>query len=875
MAVEKLLPQNVEAEVGVLGSLLIDPEAVVQVADTLRPDDFYREAHRVIFQAVLDLYESGEPADLITLTDELQRRGQLDDIGGASFVSSLANQVPTSANVDYYAQIVERTAILRRLIHAAGQIAAVAYNEPDATVALEQAEKLIFNVSQNITRTDFDPIRETLREYIDKLDQLHEHRGTIVGVASGFADLDRMTGGLQKSDLVILAARPSVGKTAMALSLAHNAALRFGHSVAIFSLEMSKEQLVARLLSMDAQVDQQRLRTGYIEDAEWERISESVGRLSEANIYIDDTPGITLVEMRSKARRLMLEHGSDIIIVDYLQLMQGSGAGRGHENRVQEISEISRGLKGLARELNVPVLALSQLSRAVESRQDKKPQLSDLRESGCLAAETPVYLPDLGVYKPIGDLAGQQGFRVLALNTETWRLEPAEVTHAFATGHKPVFRLTTRLGRTLRATANHKFLTFSGWQRLDELAPGMRLALPRTLPGPEQATMSDDELALLGHLIGDGCTLPRHVIQYTTREPLLAETVAQLAANVFADAVTPRISAERSWYQVYLSASERLTHNKRNPVAAWLDELGVFGLRSYEKRVPERVFAQPAAGIARFLRHLWATDGCIHLSVGKIHSIKVYYATSSQLLAGDIQSLLLRLGINAVVLRYAQPGKGRDQYHVKVSGKPEVEAFLRRVGALGHDKAVHAEAISTFYADRSGKTNRDVLPLEVWERLIMPSMRRSQLSTQSLQTALRGAQAIGNIVGQSLSRERAARVAAVLTSAELAALAQSDVYWDEIMSIEPDGEADVYDLTVDRLHNFVAADITSHNSIEQDADVVMFIYRDEVYNPDTDRKNIADIIVAKHRNGPVGQISLYFQASQTRYRDLELRTPDY
>src|SRR5260221_5799720 len=377
MAVEKLLPQNVEAEAGVLGSLLIDPEAVVQLAEFLRPDDFYRDAHRTIFQAVLELYESGEPADLITLTDELQRRGKLEDIGGVSYVSSLANQVPTSANVDYYGHIVERTAILRRLIHAAGQIAAIAYNEPDASTALEEAEKLVFNVSQRISRADFDPIRETRREYIDKLDQLHERRGAIVGVASGFTDLDKMTGGLQKSDLIILAARPSVGKTAMALSLAHNSALRYGHGVAIFSLEMSKEQLVARLLSMDAMVDQHQLRTGYLTDHEWERIQDSVGRLSQTKMFIDDTPGITLMEMRSKARRLMMEQGFDLIIVDYLQLMQGSGSGRfGHENRVQEISEISRGLKGLARELNVPVLALSQLSRAVESRQDKHPQLS-------------------------------------------------------------------------------------------------------------------------------------------------------------------------------------------------------------------------------------------------------------------------------------------------------------------------------------------------------------------------------------------------------------------------------------------------------------------------------------------------------------------
>jgi replicative DNA helicase len=392
MAVEKLLPQNIEAEAGVLGSLLIDPGAIVQVADFLRPEDFYREAHREIYRAVLDLYETSDPADLITLTDELQRRGKLDEVGGISYVSSLANQVPTSANVEYYGHIVERTSILRRLISAAGQIAAVAYSEPDASVALDEAEKLVFNVSQRFTRDDLEPIRETLREYIDKLDQLHEHRGTIVGVATGFSDLDKMTGGLQKSDLVILAARPAVGKTALALSLAHNSALRFGRKIAVFSLEMSKEQLAARMLSMDAGVDQQKLRTGNINDEEWDRISESVGRLSEADIYIDDTPGITMVEMRSKARRLMMEHGFDLLIVDYLQLMQGSGAGRGHENRVMEISEISRGLKGLARELNIPVLALSQLSRAVESRTEKKPQLSDLRESGSIEQDADIVM---------------------------------------------------------------------------------------------------------------------------------------------------------------------------------------------------------------------------------------------------------------------------------------------------------------------------------------------------------------------------------------------------------------------------------------------------------------------------------------------------
>ena len=584
--VEKLLPQNIEAECGVLGSIIIDPEAIVQVSDFLHPDDFYRDAHRTIYEVILQLYEEHEPADFITICDELERRNKLEEVGGASYITSLVNQVPTSGNVEFYGRIVERTAILRRLIHAAGQIAAIAYEEVDADIALDKAEKLIFEISQRHARSDFSHMREILAEYMNKLDQLHEHHGSIVGVATGFTDLDRLTGGLQKSDLIVLASRPGVGKTSLAMSIAHYAALKYHNSIAFFSLEMSKDQLAQRLLSMDAGIDQHRLRTGRIEEDEWDRIVYAMDTLSEANIWIDDTASITPMEMRSKIRRLHAQHGIDLIIVDYLQLMQATIGGKRNENRVQEISEISRSLKGLARELNLPVLALAQLSRAVESRQSKVPQLSDLRESGCLTGETLVYLPDTGTYKPIEQLVGQSGFRVLALNTGSWQLEPCRVSRAFATGYKPVYRMTTRLGRTIRTTTNHRFLTMQGWQRLDELSLGTRIALPRRL---------------------------------------------------------------------------------------------------YK-------------------------------------------------------------------------------------------------------------------------------------------------------------------------------------------LARNDVYWDQVISIEADGEAEVYDLTVDEHHNFVAGDIIVHNSIEQDSDIVMFIYRDDVYNPESERKNIADIIIAKHRNGPVGEISLYFQANQTRFRDLELNT---
>jgi len=556
----------------------------------------------------------------------------------------------------------------------------------------------------------------------------------------------------------------------------------------------------------------------------------------------------------------------DMIIVDYLQLMSGKGR---YESRQQEVSQISRELKMLAKELNVPLIALSQLSRAPETRTGShKPQLSDLRESGCLSGETLIFLPNLGTYKPIEQLVGQSGFSVLGLNTETWLLEPCLVSRAFSTGRKAVFRLTTRLGRTVRATANHKFLTLQGWKRLDELSPETRLALPRRLSSPLSSSMSDAELGLLGHLIGDGCTLPRHTIQYTTNDLSLAEMVVNLALDIFGDAVAPRIKRERSWYQVYLPAKFKLTHGKRNPIAVWLDEMKVFGFRSYEKQVPEKVFAQSVEGIACFLRHLWATDGCIHLSEGRKCYSAVYFASSSPRLAYDVQSLLLRLGINARLARKAQAGKGRDQYHVEISGKEDVETFLRLVGPLGQNKRIHSAAISNYITERRANTNRDIIPRDVWELLAKPAMQAKGLSTRQMQAQLGNAYCGTTLYKQNISRERAARLAQAVSSEELRRLAQSDVYWDEVISIEADGEAEVYDLTVPVTHNFVANDILVHNSIEQDADVVMFIYREEVYKPETEKQNIAEIIIGKQRNGPIGSVELVFRKALTRFHDI-------
>jgi replicative DNA helicase len=382
-------PHSLDAEFSVLGSLLIDRDAIIRVAAFLKQDDFYRQANGHIYQAILDLYNRREPPDFVTVVDELERRDLLDNVGGVSYLTELINAVPTAVHVEYYGKIVERTSTLRRLIQAGTEIANIGFDDSsDVEEALDRAEQQLFSVSQRRTTRDFVSIGQVLEGYFDKLDFLQQHRGEVMGVPSGFADVDKLTGGMQRSDLLILAARPSIGKTSLQLGFAHNAAVRAGKSVAIFSLEMSAEQLVQRLLSMETGVDAQRLRLGYIDDAEWEQISRAFGRLAEANIFIDDTPGISVMEVRSKARRLMAEHGLDFVIVDYLQLMQG----RRSENRVQEISDISRGLKGLARELDVPVLALSQLSRAVEARADHRPMLSDLRESGSIEQDADIVM---------------------------------------------------------------------------------------------------------------------------------------------------------------------------------------------------------------------------------------------------------------------------------------------------------------------------------------------------------------------------------------------------------------------------------------------------------------------------------------------------
>jgi replicative DNA helicase len=384
-------PQNAEAEASLLGALLIDSEAIVKVADSLSPADFFDKRHERIYEAISQLYDNHEAIDVLTLADRLKNGGYLDGVGGPSYLTELTNFVPTAAHVEQYADIVAQKALRRRLIAASRQITDLGYDESKQLQELiETAETSLFQVSQQHVKQDVISLEAILAESFDRLDDLHKDKEKIRGVPTGFKDLDNTLAGFQRSDLVILAARPSMGKTALALNFAHNIAVQSNQPVLIFSLEMSKEQLVDRLLSMESGVDAWALRTGNLTDADFEKIGQAMGTLSEAQIFIDDSPGITISDLRTKARREAHKRPLGLIIVDYLQLMSGASRYNGDGNRVQEISEISRGLKGIARELNVPVLALSQLSRSVESRSPQIPQLADLRESGSIEQDADV-----------------------------------------------------------------------------------------------------------------------------------------------------------------------------------------------------------------------------------------------------------------------------------------------------------------------------------------------------------------------------------------------------------------------------------------------------------------------------------------------------
>ena len=840
---ERTPPHDVAAEQCVLGGMLLSKDAISDVIETIRPQDHYRPAHQIIHEAILDMYGRGEPVDAITVADELTKRGDITRVGDRPYLHTLIATVPTAANAGFYARIVRERAILRRLVEAGTRIVQFGYaGDADADELVDRAQAEVYAVTDRRTTEDYHSLSEIMPGALDEIEAIGSRGGVLTGVPTGFSDLDALTNGLHPGQMIVIAARPAVGKSTLALDFARAAAIKHGMATVVFSLEMGRNEITMRLLSAEARVPMHTMRTGQMNDDDWARLARRMSEVADAPLFIDDSPNMSLMEIRAKCRRLKQRHNLKFVIIDYLQLMSSP---KRVESRQQEVSEMSRSLKLLAKELEVPLIALSQLNRGPEQRTDKKPLLSDLRESGCLTGETRILRADTGAEITLNELMASG-----ACDIPVWSLDkglhlvPRTMTHAFPSGIKEAFRVRMTSGRQVEATANHPFLTYDGWRAIGDIAAGTRIAVPRHTPAPMAITkMAEAEIVMLGHLIGDGSFVKRQPIRYASIDEANLTAVTEAAKHFGITAIRDEYEAAR---------------------VTTLEALGLFGLRSHEKFVPAPVFSLGQRDLALFLRHLWATDGCVWWDE-TAGQARIYYASTSRRLIDDVARLLMRFNVMTRI-KETRKGEYRPCYELLIYGAENQLRFLEDIGVHGA-RGVMAEKARQVLASVKGNTNLDTIPVQVWDR-VRTAMTEQHMSQRQFAAAT-GTQYCGSTLWKHApSRERLAQVAAVLDDAELEMVATNDVFWDEIASVESIGEQPVYDATVLGTHNFIANGINLHNSIEQDADVVILLHREDAYEKESPRAGEADLIVAKHRNGPTATVTVAFQGHYSRFVDM-------
>ena len=1002
-------PQDEAAEQAVLGGMLLSKDAIADVLERLRPSDFYRPNHQSVYDAILDLYGRGEPADAVTVAAELDRRGMLRRIGGAPYLHTLISTVPTAANAGFYAGIVAEKALLRRLVEAGTRVVQYGYagaEGSDVAEVVDRAQAEIYDVTEGRTSEDFVALEDLLQPTMDEIDAIASNGGLARGVPTGFTELDDVTNGLHPGQMIIVAARPGVGKalaldtplptptgwttmgdvavgdwllgadglptlvvaatdvmlgrpcyevefsdgttivadaqhqwptgygvrttdalrcgldsiaaagslgrfeerravatlmspvlqidavrrvrtvpvrcvevdnaahlylagrgmvpthnSTLALDFLRSCSIKNRLASVVFSLEMSKSEIVMRLLSAEAKIKLADMRSGRMSDDDWTRLARRMSEISEAPLYIDDSPNLTMMEIRAKARRLKQKADLRLVIVDYMQLMS---SGKKFESRQQEVSEFSRSMKLLAKELELPVVAISQLNRGPEQRTDKKPMLSDLRESGCLTANTRILRADTGAEVTFGELM-RTGERPMVWSLdERKRMVARPMTNVFPSGRKEVFKVRLASGREVEATANHPFMTLDGWNPLERLTVGDRVAVPRRVPEPVHTQrMDESEIILLAHMIGDGSCVRNQPIRYASVDEANLAAVTIAAAHFDVTAIRDEYPAARVT-TLRLPAPYRLTHGKRNPIAAWLDGLGLFGLRSYEKCVPPEVFALPNDQVALFLRHLWATDGSMRWDE-KARQGRVYYASTSRQLVDDVQLLLLRLGVQSRIAKTRKAGY-RDCWFLYVEWAENQMVFLTKVSVHGA-RGVKAKQVLDELTLRVRRSGKDTVPVQVCQR-VQARMTEMQLTPRALALAM-GAESEGSAMwNRAPGRARLHRAAAVLNDRELHELSTNDVFWDTIVEINGIGKHDVYDGTVPGTNNFVAQGISLHNSLEQDADVVVLLHRPDAFERDDPRGGEADLILAKHRNGPTKTVTVAHQLHLSRFTNM-------
>ncbi|MEV6096529.1 replicative DNA helicase [Nocardia sp. NPDC051981] len=923
-------PHDMAAEQSVLGGMLLSKDAIADVVEVIRPGDFYRPAHAAVYDAILDLYGRGEPADPVTVAATLDRRGELKRIGGAPYLVTLTQTVPTAANAGYYAEIVAEKAILRRLVEAGTRIVQYGYagaDGQDVAEVVDRAQAELYDVTERRSSEDFAPLTDILQPTMDELDSIASRGGISLGVPTGFTELDEITNGLHPGQMIIVAARPGVGK-ALALDTplptpngwttmgevqagdelldaqgrptrilaatevmlgrpcyevefsdgsvivadeehlwrtvshmhgphpavrttgeiahsvrtpddrlnhwvpetarsekrrivdvrkvesvpvrcvevdnhdhlylagptmvpTHNSTLgmdfmrscsiKHGLASVIFSLEMSRTEIVMRLLSAEAKIKLGDMRSGRMSDDDWTKLARRMSEISEAPLFVDDSPNLTMMEIRAKARRLKQRHDLRLVVVDYLQLMT---SGKKVESRQQEVSEFSRSLKLLAKELEVPVIAISQLNRGPEQRTDKRPMVSDLRESGCLPASTRILRADTGSEVTLGELL-QSGEQPLVWSLdERMRMVARPMVKVFPSGRKEVFRLRLASGREVEATGNHPFLTIDGWIPLEKLAIDDQLAVPRVVREPARTgRIPHDEVIRLAHA-----------------------TVAG------------------------------------------------------EDAISDRVFSLPNDQVADFLKQLWASNGSIRWDAVHDHG-RIDYSSASRRLIDDIAQLLLRLGVHSII-KTVKTSDRRDHWRLQIASADHQTAFLKAVGARGFYEEAPIELESA-----ARRTPVDTIPDRVTNK-VRTLLATKEISPSDVRSAMDSRFCGSTAWKHSPARSRLARVAAVLDDAGIDMYATNDVRWDRIVEITSLGEQDVFDGTVPGTHNFVAQGISVHNSLEQDADMVILLHRPDAFERDDPRGGEADLILGKHRNGPTATITVAHQLHLSRFVDM-------
>lgn len=833
-------PENPEAEASLLGAVLIDPAVYEDVVrGRIAPASLSREQHRLILGAIERVAERGEALGFQTVQSELAARSELDEVGGAQFLVGLMQNVPTVAHAESYASIVERTALLRRLIQAANEIAHLALTREDAESAVSDAQELLFAVSESSLHRDVVPLEVALRRFADQITARGDDQRQ--GVPTGFEHLDAKTGGFQPSDLIIIGGRPGLGKTSLALNVVWHAAVTARKTCAVFSLEMTELQVVQRLISMTAEIDGNRMRRGRLSEREFESINAASNQLQRAPIFIEESSRLTVTDILAKSRRLQADRGLDLVVVDYLQLIEGAG---NDEGRVQEVAVITRALKSIARELEVPLVALSQLSRQIETR-GTEPMLSDLRE--CVTGETRLVDADTGRWVDVRAL--RPGMRIIAMTSDQ-KLGAHELAEIWSTGVKPVYRLRTQTGREIRATANHPFLAGCGWRALETLKVGDVIATARRLPDhggerPERA----DRCRLLGYIAGDGTYQRHRAVGFISSDDAAFWDVLQIVQREWPD-VHPRFKKLRTRYReadfvrLYANGYGR---PYGNPMREWLREIGVFAQEDSTKRVAEWVFDAGRIGAANFIAGYLASDGCVKRDKRGTWSIQ--FDSVSRPLLLDVKNLLLRLGLMSSIgpglwntkstmpiyrLRLAQAGENRRR-------------FAGRVDVVGRKGALLGEMLASL---PESETNPGTLALP---RELSAHLRSLEVGWKDQHKMMR--------------RSTALQHANKTGDETLGQFADSDVIWERIIAIEPAGTEEVYDLRVPSAGSFLANGIVVHNSgaIEADADLVLFLWQKDRKDRD---ESVVRLKLAKHRNGPTGDFDLHFQSELTRFRDL-------